>query len=283
MKQLFNEDRTPLDISKMELLSAEGSEFTVYKYLKSVIKLYKEDYQLSHLTLEELNFLKTIITQRILLPTGTIWNSNHELSGYEMPLIEGQRSLEHDGISAFFEELEILKQDLELLCSSLVILRDINLSNTIYNGHLYLVDPGNYLIGKIDKIISHANITDPIIAEKLYRILEEGNYAKIKILADSLSQSERQSLVREWNYDKINKLIDMLLFSKIGSIDPFKYRQIVQFIMQERTKKGFIYSLDVLKMYFDSSLNVGEAVEDFKTRYIKDNPEERKLFLSLYK
>lgn len=283
MEQLFNEDRTPLDISKMELLSVEGSEFTVYKYLKSVIKLYKKDYQLSHLTLEELNFLKTIITQRILLPTGTIWNSNHELSGYEMPLIEGQRSLEHDGISAFFEELEILKQDLELLCSSLVILRDINLSNTIYNGHLYLVDPGNYLIGKIDKIIAHANITDPIIAEKLYRILEEGNYAKIKILSDSLSQSERQSLVREWNYDKINKLIDMLLFSKIGSIDPFKYRQIVQFIMQERTKKGFIYSLDVLKIYFDSSLNVGEAVEDFKKRYIKDNPEERKLFLSLYK
>lgn len=283
MEQLFNEARTPLDTNRMELLSDEGSEFIVYKYLESVIKLYKKDYQLSHLSLIELNFLKTIITQRILLPTGTVWNSNHELSGYEMPLIRGQRSLENDGISAFFEELEILKQDLELLCSNLVILRDINLSNTIYNGHLYLVDPGNYLIGEIDKIIAHTNIANPTIAEKLYRILKEDSYAKIKILADSLSQSERQSLVREWNYDKINKLIDMLLFSKIGSTDPFKYRQIVQFMMQERARKEFIYSLDVLRMYFDTSLSIGDATDNFIKRYIKDDSEERKLFLSLYK
>lgn len=283
MEQLFNEARTPLDTNRMELLSDKGSEFIVYKYLESVIKLYKKDYQLSHLSLIELNFLKTIITQRILLPTGTVWNSNHELSGYEMPLIRGQRSLEYDSISTFFEELEILKQDLELLCSNLVILRDINLSNTIYNGHLYLVDPGNYLIGEIDKIIAYTNIANPTIAEKLYRILKEGSYAKIKILADSLSQSERQSLVREWNYDKINKLIDMLLFSKIGSTDPFKYRQIVQFMMQERARKEFIYSLDVLRMYFDTSLSIGDATDNFIKRYIKDDSEERKLFLSLYK
>lgn len=258
MEQVFNEDGSPLDINKIEFLSDRSSEFIVYKYLDSVIKIYKKDYQLSHLSLEELNTLKNILTQRILLPTGTLWNVNRELIGYKMPFIAGERSIESDSSLAFFEELEILKQDLDLLCSHSIILRDINLSNTIYNGHIYLIDPGNYLINELEKIIFRVNITDSSIVE-------------------------RQNLLRRWNYNKINELIDMLLFSKKSNIDPFKYRQIVQFIMKERDKNGFIYSLDVLKVFFNKNLCLGAAIDDFIKRCIKDDPKEKELFLSLYK
>lgn len=283
MEQIFSEDRVPLDISKIEFLSDQGSEFIVYKYLDVVIKIYKKDYLFSHLSLRELNILKNIPTQRILLPTGTLWNSNHELIGYMMPFITGVRNLEHDSLDAFFGELEVLKQDLDLLCSKSIILRDINPSNTIYNGHIYLIDPGNYLIDELDKIIFRANITDSSIVEKLNRIIMEGNYNQVKTLTDTLPLEKKQSILRDWNYNKINELIDMLLFSKISNIDPFQYRQIVQFVMQEREKNGFIYNFDVLKMFFNRNLSIGESIDDFIKKYIKEDPKEKALFLSLYK
>ena len=241
MEQILNENGYPLDMSKLKLLSTRGSEFIVYRYFDSVIKIYKKDYQLSHLSLEELNTLKRISTQRILLPSGILWNNNGELIGYEMPYLFGEKSLEYDSVHAFFEELEMLKQDLDLLCSKSIILRDINLSNTIYNGKLYLIDPGNYLIGELNKIIFHLNL-------------------------DSLTPEERQKLLIEWNYNKINVLIDMLLFSRNPSIDPFQYRQIVQFLMKVRDENSLIYNLEVLKMFFNQDLSIGEAIDDFIKR-----------------
>ena len=48
-----------------------------------------------------------------MLPTGTLWNSDHELIGYKMPYIGGVKPLESDRVETLFEELEILKQDLD--------------------------------------------------------------------------------------------------------------------------------------------------------------------------
>lgn len=282
MEQIFTENGIPLDMNKLKFLSNQGSEFLVYKYFDLVIKIYKKDYQLSHLSLEELNVLKKLPTQRILLPRGTLKNGNSELVGYEMPYIAGEKNIEDASVRSFFEELKVLKQDLDLLCYHLIILRDINLSNTIYNGQLYLIDPGNYLIDEIDKIIFHINITNPSIVEKLNKIIKEDDYSKVKNLINSLSLEEKLNIVRTWNYDKMNKLIDMLLFSKRKNIDPFKYRQIVQFIMKEREKNDFIYSLEVLKMFFDVGLSIGDAIDNFIKSHIEDNPKERALFLALY-
>lgn len=283
MEQIFNEDGSLLDNNKIEFLSDKGSEFIVYKYFDLVIKIYKKDYQLSHLSLEELNVLKRISTQRILLPSGILKNGNNELVGYEMPLITGEKHMDYDRVPTFFEELEILRKDLELLCIHFIILRDINLSNTIYNGHIYLVDPGNYLVNELDQILFQTSITIPSIMESLKKIALDGDYSKVKNLINSLSLEEKLNIVRTWNYDKINKLIDMLLFSKRKNIDPFKYRQIVQFILKERDKNGFIYNLDVLKMYLNQDLCIRDAINEFIKKYVHDNPEERKLFLSLYK
>lgn len=282
MEQLFNENGCPLNMSKLVFLSDQGSEFIVYKYMDLVIKIYKKDYKLTHLSLRDLNKLKSILTQRILLPTGTIWNELGELFGYDMLYISGERSIDEDSIDILFEELNILSQDLEVLSSNLVILRDINISNTIYNGRLFLVDPGNYLIDELDKIIFRVSITDSLISERLRDMAIKGDYSQLGDLINSLSLKDKIALIREWNYNKINELIDMLLFLRKESIDSFMYRQIVQFIMREREKNGFIYSLDVLRMYFKRDLSVSTAVEDFIKTYINDNPEERRLYYSLY-
>ncbi|MCI8575215.1 MAG: hypothetical protein HFI09_01965 [Bacilli bacterium] len=115
MEQLFYEDGSLLDMNEIEFLSDRGSEYIVFKYLDSVIKIYREDYQFNHLSLKELNFLKNILTRRILLPKKTLWNEKHELTGYEKPYIKGKRNIEYDNLYSFFEEIELLKQDVDLL------------------------------------------------------------------------------------------------------------------------------------------------------------------------
>ena len=93
MEQIIKENGNLVDMNKVELLSLKGSEFVVYKYLNEVLKIYKKDYPLGHLTKDELNILKKLVTKRILMPSGLLFHNNGELIGYEMPYIGGRANI----------------------------------------------------------------------------------------------------------------------------------------------------------------------------------------------
>lgn len=284
MEEIHMENGSLLDINKLLFLTNKGSEFSVYKYSDLVVKIYKANYKLSHLSLEEFRILKNILTHRILLPTDFLFNNSDELIGYMMPYIAGKKSLLPDLVSNLFNELEILKEDLDLLSSNLIILRDINVENTIYNGHLYLIDSGNYMINQLEEIIFHVDIEDITLSNELYKIASNNEYYKLKELVNSLTRQEKEKIIKLWNYEKINKLINMLLFSKKENINPYTFRQIVQFIMSERKKNKFTYDLDVLKAYLNEDLTINDAIDEFIEKNIKDNPKEKELcksFLNL--
>ena len=284
MEEIHMENGSLLDINKLLFLTNKGSEFSVYKYSDLVVKIYKANYKLSHLSLEEFRILKNILTQRILLPTDFLFNNSDELIGYMMPYIAGKKSLLPDLVSNLFNELEILKEDLDLLSSNLVILRDINVKNTIYNGHLYLIDSGNYMINQLEGIIFHVDIEDIALSNELYKIASNNEYYKLKELVNSLTRQEKEKIIKLWNYEKINKLINMMLFSKKENINSYTFRQIVQFIMSERKKNKFTYDLDVLKAYLNEDLTINDAIDQFIEKNIKDNPKEKelcKIFLNL--
>ena len=86
--------------------------------------------------------------------------------------------------------------------------------------------------------------------------------------------------IKTWNYNKINTLVDELLFSR--KYNPYMFRQIVQFLMKEKQKKDIIYNLDILKQYLDSSLKIQNAIEEFVSDNIKENIEEKKLFEKMF-
>lgn len=284
MEEIHMENGSLLDINKLLFLTNKGSEFSVYKYSDLVVKIYKANYKLSHLSLEEFRILKNILTQRILLPTDFLFNNSDELIGYMMPYIAGKKSLLPDLVSNLFNELEILKEDLDLLSSNLIILRDISVENTIYNGHLYLIDSGNYMINQLEEIIFHVDIEDITLSNELYKIASNNEYYKLKELVNSLTRQEKEKIIKLWNYEKINKLINMMLFSKKENINPYTFRQIVQFIMSERKKNKFTYDLDVLKAYLNEDLTINDAIDEFIEKNIKDNPKEKELcksFLNL--
>ncbi len=174
MKKIYDDENNLIAINKLEFLSDIGQECRVFKYNNDVIKIFKRDYKLEHISRKTIEYLKEIETKRILMPTGFIKDQDNNLIGYKMKYVSGNRIIDEDYVSDLFRELAIIKGDIETLSDKGVKLLDISKGNTIYNGGLYMVDPGNY---KIDMNIPNENI-------------------------------------KAWNYDKINTLVDVLFFSQ---------------------------------------------------------------------
>lgn len=278
MERIFNQKGQSINMDELQLVSKGGGEVIVYKYLDTVIKLYKNNVERPHLSVKQIDFFSTLSPKRILLPTGSIFNDNQELIGYQMPYIGNERKLLNDKTRQFFAELEIIREDLKTIGDKSIVLFDINVPNTVYNGGLYLVDPGNYYINVLNfYIIYHTN--NKKILEEVEKIFLTNDFDRVDAFIASLSQEERNSLITEWNYAKINELINSLIFNS-AKIDFTIYRQIIKFIGQEKEKNNLNYNLDVLKMYFNENLSVEDSVDEFIRKYIKDDPEERKLLLT---
>ena len=278
MENIHRYNGSSLNTNKLFFLTDKGSEFIVYKYDTFALKIYKDNYKLSHLSLEELKIFKSILTKRILLPSDFLLNNNDELIGYMMPYIDGEKNLLYDSVSNLFNELAVLKEDLDSLSSNLIILQDINTENTIYNGNLYLIDPGNYAINQLEGIIFHVEIEDTKLSNELTKIAINSEHYKLRELINSLTKQEKEKIIKTWNYEKINKLMHMMMFSKMENIDPYTFRQIVQFIISERKKNKFTYDLDILKIYLNEELTIADAVDEFVKNNIMDNIKEKELY-----
>ena len=228
MKEICDDENNLIDINQLEFLSNIGQEYRVFKYDKDVIKIFKKDYKLEHTSKKIIEYLKKIETKRILMPTGFIKDKDNNLIGYKMKYVSGNRFLNEDYVEDFFMELTIIKDDIEMLSNNGVRLLDINKNNTIYNGGVYMIDPGNY---KIDKNMANENI-------------------------------------KEWNYNKINILLDQLLFSQ--KYNPYMFRQIVQFLMKERKEKNIIYN-QIMDSPTYQGIELAEFVGYMGKRIIEDS------------
>lgn len=257
MEVINNENKKIIDIELLELLSEKGSEMTVYNDENFVYKIFKKDYKFGHRSIDELNYLSSIKTSRILMPESLIFNDDI-LIGYTMIYIKDEKDIHNDTMANLLNELMIIKQDIDILNKLCVRLIDINKSNIVYNGKLYLIDPGNYYIN---------NINDLLIYYQNKEITEE----------------EKQSIIINWNYNKINKLMHELLFMNNSDIDFYLLRKIIEFFETERKKDGSIYDISIYQKFFDKDLTVRESINKFVSNYIKVDEEEKKMILSLFK
>ena len=250
-------DGQQVNLKDLEVLSDKGSECVVYKYKNSVIKIFKKDYEFSNFTLEDINYVHNIKTRRILFPTSAILDKDGKMVGYQMPLIKGTKDIQKEPMHKILKELLILQFDMMLLERLNIGLMDVNPSNSIYNGKLYLIDPGNYLINDM---------------------------STIKRQLDPLNTcNNNQKLLTTWNENKINQLFDMLLFSHNPRIDPYQFRLIAQFFIKEKEKKRINYNYEIFKKYFDPNLSVEDSIKKFMKEHIKENKKEREWYLSGYK
>lgn len=257
MEVVYSGNRMLIDINSLQFLSQKGSEMTVYNDEQFVYKIFKKDYKLRHKSIEELNYLSSIKTLRILMPEALLF-SNEELIGYTMDYIKDEKDIYSDTMANLLNELMIIKQDIDILNKLCVRLIDINKSNIVYNGKLYLVDPGNYYINDVNDLLIY------------YQNRE-------------ITEEEKQNLIINSNYNKINKLMHELLFMNNSDVDFYLLRKIIEFFETERKKDGLIYDISIYQKYFDKNLIVRESINKFVSNYIKVDEEEKKMILSFFK
>jgi len=243
-----------IKLNDLELLSDKGSECVVYKYKNTAIKLFKKYYQYPHLSANDIDYVSGIPTRRILFPTNPILDIDGKLIGYQMPLVKREKDIQKEPMSKILKELLVFQFDLMLLERLNIGLFDINPSNSIFNGKLYLIDPGNYSINDM---------------------------STIKRQLDPLNTwNDDKKLLTTWNENKINQLFDMLLFSQNPKIDPYQFRLIAQFFIKEKEKTGVNYNYKIFEKYFDPNVSVEESVAKFMKKYIKENKKERDWYLN---
>lgn len=255
MEKIYTSENELLDFNSLSLLSTKGSEVVVYQDDKLVYKIYKKDYQLEHKNEQELEYLSSIHTARILMPKSKLY-SNGNLIGYTMEYIEGEKDIYSIPMKSLLNELLIIKNDIEIISKAYIRLIDINKSNMVFNDGLYLIDPGNYFINNIEDLL-------------------------VYLQNKEITEEDKINIIRNWNYNKINKLICELLFINNPDVDFYLLRKIIEFFDNERNKNNLLFDLKIYQEYFDKDLLVKEAINKFILQNIKIDEEEKQLILSL--
>lgn len=127
----------------------EGDESNVYKLNDMALKIYKPTCRKKQITEVECNYMKGIETNRILLPTGTITNIDQETLGITTNYISNEKDKEEIleiPTYKLVSEMNLLIKDAEELGKRNISIDDITIDNTIYNGNLYIVDPGSFMV-----------------------------------------------------------------------------------------------------------------------------------------
>lgn len=128
---------------------SEGEESVVYNYKNEALKIYKNSCEKLRLSLDDTLHLSGISTHRLLLPKRIIIDANSgEFLGYTTPFIKPATTtgIIRMKMSSFIDELDLLRSDTMMLAERYIEVEDFNLPNTVYDGGIYLVDPGSYRI-----------------------------------------------------------------------------------------------------------------------------------------
>ena len=140
-----------LELSKFDLARryvGQGKEAKVYRFGDEVLKIYKKNCKKDRLDEETACSLSKLETKRVLLPKRIIRSaSNVEFIGYSLKAIDKKKgSLSDMSMSQFIDELDMINDDLFYLANLGVEVEDFHLGNCLYDGRLFITDPGDFII-----------------------------------------------------------------------------------------------------------------------------------------
>ena len=127
----------------------EGTEGKVYQIDDNTYKIYYPGALHDGFESKEKihSYLINILTEQIILPTNLIYNKFNRYIGYTAPPIENKRiKLIDIETKKFIQNLKILENDIQKLSNNKVLMVDVKHYNFIYNGTMYIIDPGKYKI-----------------------------------------------------------------------------------------------------------------------------------------
>lgn len=144
-------DSAYLELSKFDLVRryvGQGKEAKVYRFGDVVLKIYKKNCKKDRLDEETARSLSKLETKRVLLPNRIIRRaSDGEFIGYSLKAIDKKKdSLSNMPMSQFIGELDVINADLFYLANAGVEVEDFHLGNCLYDGRLFITDPGDFII-----------------------------------------------------------------------------------------------------------------------------------------
>ena len=182
----------------------EGMEGTIYKYGDRALKIYEEFPRKSRLEENEALELSKISTNRILLPRELIYDDKDKFVGYSTLYIDsyGLGNISKMSIDSFIDEVNILYRDISILSRNNVDVDDYTLYNTLYNGGIYLVDPGSYQIVDND---------ERLFKDNRYRFNE---FLVELLLPHSIKLTKREARILRNHMDLTEALSEIMHYEK---------------------------------------------------------------------
>lgn len=270
MNKIITDSGQTIDIDTLNLLSTSGSEVVVYNDESLVYKIFRDNYKFTHKTAEQLDYLSSLNTSRILMPMQKLFRNN-KLVGFTMRYMPNGKKISTEPMSHLLDELLIIQRDVEIISEAGVRLIDIDKSNHIYNGGIYLIDFGNYKINENKDMFYNLD-------GKLH-FVDNDNHCMVPI--DNFENPTIQFFIKKWNYSKINSLLYEMLFMDNPNVDFYCLRKSIDFFRWQRKLQGELYDMQFYKQYFDKKLTVGGAVKKFIKENISIDEKEKADIMSL--
>lgn len=224
-------------LNKYEAGRGEGY---VYQRNGFVYKIHYDEKQLEKnlakvIDEDSCKYLSNIKTKRLFLPISPIYDENQGYSGYKTeyvePLKENTKKVTDSSPEVFFDEIEIIRQDLRSMTEKRVKTSDFGIHNLIDNGTFNIIDPGRYTID-FDKSLTFKDI-----------------YKR--------NNSELNLLIRDILNDQI---INLCGYSKL-----YKFHDYIRSL--DRSNKGYLNTIEQESREYDSIKDF--AVDVCKRKVLK--------------
>lgn len=204
----FNDNSFRVLEKKCSSLVGEG---TCYEKDKFVYKIHFDEETLKRniaIVLKENDCKKLMLikTKHIFLPISIITDEKGKYSGYKAELIESlsenDERIVDKKVDIFFQDIEQIKKDLNLLSEAKFVVHDFGVHNMIDNGHINIFDPGRYEFNPIDmklKDIYQYNQTEleflvkDIINSQIMSICGLGNLYKFHLYINNQADISKRN------------------------------------------------------------------------------------------
>ena len=109
----------------------KGEEGSVYRYQDKAIKIYHDYPRKTTASLELLKVLKTINTQRILMPIDILMETSNKAKGYITPFIEGNKDIVYNYVKKANTQVNLQKLTSFVKWSTIVLLQKQSTLHTL--------------------------------------------------------------------------------------------------------------------------------------------------------
>ena len=184
-----------------EISTVKGTTSDVYLIDNKAYKLYRLPFSSEPIDKKTIQVMKTIKTNRFVLPENAILNKKRVIIGTISPYIEdlGRDNLLSLSRKQFISEIKFLQEDCISLGEKSIKVRDLLLNNFVFNNGIYFIDVGKFnVIDKDPNIVISENIDNfNVFFIQLFLIPLMGKYSKNKSKTCAKTMNDFYGFIRK--------------------------------------------------------------------------------------